>query len=202
MASLLTICSPSHSERRALPIKIYDGRARSPTPLRANMYPQRPFPRRPTPQSRSPTPHLYRYCCSSVDPCVRLCLRAYFASGGTPRWFEYTSPVCNGGSRRHPQHKMRISKGCTPPLLASFLDAPLYRSFLLKPIVFQETKVNTPSSLEPVQYPIDFPHSRGRIYHDLSDSEVGFVAPLLISYLQSTIPQVACPTPIEKGPRR
>ena len=115
MASLLTICSLSHSERRALPTKIHDDRARSPTPLRANMYPQRPFPRRPTPQSRSPTPHLYRYCCSSVDPCVRLCLRAYFASGGTPRWFEYTSPVCNGGSRRHPQHNLRISDGCTTP---------------------------------------------------------------------------------------
>ena len=51
--------------------------------------------------------------------------------------------------------------------------------------------------------PYRLPHSRGRIYHHqiiLSDSEVGIVASLLVSYLQSTISQVTCPTLIEKRP--
>ena len=95
-------------------------------------------------------------------------------------------------------------------LLTSFLDVPLYRSFLLKPIVFQETKANAPSSLEPVRFPIDFPHSRGRIHHHqiiFSDSEVGslfpcsyptFNPPFLRSHalLQSRKAPVVSPAPL------
>ena len=175
MASLLTICSLSHSERRALPTKIYDDRARSPTPLRANI------PNGPSPAARHRSPVVLLLICIATvaRPSIHASVYAF-----VPTLPREVPPLGLNIPLRHAMeaHDTIRNTTCEYPtgarllLLTSFLDAPLYRSFLLKPIVFQETKANTPNALEPVRYPIDFPHSRGRTHHhqiNLSDSEVG-----------------------------